>query len=138
MKVLQVNSVYRSGSTGKITYDIHRELLSRGEGSVVCYGRGERVREPHVYKICGELYSKVNNLRSRLTGMMYGGCLLSTNRLIRIMWNRKWVYLQIINHKWFIFLNFMKNPLWNLSKCIGTHHGIHGSGGSIDWNAVFS
>ncbi len=99
MKVLQVNSVYRSGSTGKITYDIHRELLSRGEGSVVCYGRGERVREPHVYKICGELYSKVNNLRSRLTGMMYGGCLLSTNRLIRIMEKEKpdIVHLQCIN-----------------------------------------
>ena len=99
MKVLQVNSVYRSGSTGKITYDIHRELLSRGEGSVVCYGRGERVQEPHVIKICGELYSKLNNLRSRLTGVMYGGCLLSTNRLIRIIEKEKpdIVHLQCIN-----------------------------------------
>ena len=61
-----------------------------------------------------------------------------TNRLSRIMWNRKWVYLQIIDHKWFVFLNFMKNPLRDLSKCIGTHHGIYGSSGSIDWNAVFS
>ena len=27
MKVLQVNCVYKKGSTGKITYDLHKGLL---------------------------------------------------------------------------------------------------------------
>ena len=51
MKILQVNSVYKKGSTGKITYDLHKGLLERGEEAVVCYGRGEHYREPHVYKV---------------------------------------------------------------------------------------
>ena len=61
MKVLQVNCVYKKGSTGKITYDIHTELLKQGIESVVCYGRGENVQDKFVYKTCGELYSKVNH-----------------------------------------------------------------------------
>jgi len=29
MKVLQVNNVYKKGSTGKITFDIHKGLLNQ-------------------------------------------------------------------------------------------------------------
>ena len=50
MKVLQVNVVYRKGSTGKIMADIHEELLRQGHESIVCYGRGEAINEPYVYK----------------------------------------------------------------------------------------
>ncbi|MEA5153023.1 MAG: glycosyltransferase [Oscillospiraceae bacterium] len=82
MKILQVNCVYNNGSTGKIVYDIHSGLRQRGIESVVCYGRGAASEEDGVYKVCGELYSKLNNLRSRFTGLMYGGCRLSTDRLI--------------------------------------------------------
>lgn len=80
MKILQINCVYKKGSTGKIVFDVHSELLKQEIGSVVCYGRGEIIREPHVYKTCGELYSKFNNALSRITGLMYGGCFFSTNR----------------------------------------------------------
>lgn len=85
MKVLQVNCVYQKGSTGKIVYDIETELQKQGISSVVCYGRGEKTDRPNVYKTCGELYSKLNNLRSRFTGLMYGGCCLSTRRLISVI-----------------------------------------------------
>jgi glycosyltransferase involved in cell wall biosynthesis len=85
MKILQINCVYKQGSTGKIVYDLHSELKRHGIESVVCYGRGARVREPGVYKTCGELYSKLNNLLSRFTGMMYGGCFFSTRKLIGII-----------------------------------------------------
>lgn len=74
MKILQVNCVYRKGSTGKIVYDIHTELQKQGIESVVCYGRGEKICEPNVYKTCPEWYSKLNNLWSRLSGLIYGGC----------------------------------------------------------------
>lgn len=83
MKILQVNCVYRKGSTGKIVYDIHTELQRRGIDSVVCYGRGAKVTEPNVYKVCPEWYSKLNNLWSRITGVMYGGLRLSTRMLIK-------------------------------------------------------
>ena len=99
MKVLQVNCVYRKGSTGKIVYDLHRGYLAAGLSSVVCYGRGETLREPHVYKTCSELYAKANNLLSRFTGLMYGGCFFSTNRLISVIKKEQpdVVHLQCIN-----------------------------------------
>ena len=56
MKILQVNCVYRKGSTGKIVYDIHTELLRQGIEDVVCYGRGEVINEPNVHKTCPEWY----------------------------------------------------------------------------------
>lgn len=99
MKILQLNCVYRKGSTGKIVYDIHAELQRQGIESVVCYGRGEVVNEPHVYKVCPEWYSKLNNLWSRITGVMYGGLRFSTRRLIKIIEREKpdVVHLHCIN-----------------------------------------
>lgn len=99
MRVLQVNCVYQKGSTGKIVYDLHIELQKRGVDSIVCYGRGDVVQAPNVYKTCGEVYSKFNHLWSRFSGIMYGGCAVSTRRLIRIIEERKpdIVHLQCIN-----------------------------------------
>lgn len=99
MKILQVNNVYKIGSTGKITYDLHKGLLERGIESIVCYGRGENYHEPHVYKVCGELDAKLNNLLSRITGLMYGGSYFSTYHLISIIKKEKpdVVHLQCIN-----------------------------------------
>lgn len=89
MKVLQVNCVYNKGSTGKIVYDIHQQLLAQGDESVVCYGRGAKTTDSNVYKTCGELYSKVNNLLTRFSGLIYGGCRLSTNKLISVIKREK-------------------------------------------------
>ncbi len=83
MKILMVNCVYNTGSTGKIVYDTHTYLLKQGIKSVVYYGRGARVSQNCVHKLCPELYAKANNLLSRFTGLMYGGCLISTHRLIK-------------------------------------------------------
>lgn len=86
MKVLQVNCVYNEGSTGKIVYDLHQSYLKKGLNSVVCYGRGKQKNEvSNVIKICGELYSKCNQFCARFTGVMYGGCFLSTQKLIKVI-----------------------------------------------------
>lgn len=85
MKVLQVNCVYNKGSTGKIVYDLHSRPENTALQSVVCYGRGQKSSDKQVIKTCGELYAKANNLLSRFTGIMYGGCFFSTNRLISII-----------------------------------------------------
>ena len=71
MKVLQVNCVYKLGSTGKIMYDIHKCLLDKGHESVVVYGRGEKVNEPGVYKSSTELEGKIHSAFSRME-FMYG------------------------------------------------------------------
>ena len=99
MKIMQINCVYKTGSTGKITYDLHKALTERGIESVVCFGRGKKVIEPKVYKTCGEFYAKFNNLLSRITGVMYGGCFFSTNRLFSVIKKEKpdIVHLHCIN-----------------------------------------
>ena len=124
MKVLQINCVYNKGSTGKITYDIHKTLIGAGEESVVCYGRGERVKEPGVYKTCGELYAKMNNLLTRLTGVMYGGCAGSTRKLIRIIKKEKpdIVHLQCING---YFVNIYQLLSWLKEQRLETILTLH-------------
>ena len=124
MKVLQVNCVYNNGSTGKITADLHKALMDRGIESIVCYGRGAKVKEPFVYKTCGELYSKLNNLFSRFTGVMYGGCFFSTNKLISIIKKEKpdIVHLQCING---YFVNIYRLISWLKKNKIKTVLTLH-------------
>lgn len=99
MKILQVNSVYKKGSTGKIVQDIHSELIKHGIESVVCYGRGEIIEEPGVYKVCPEWYSNINHAWARTTGLNFSGFYLSTSRLIKIIKkeNPDVVHLQCLN-----------------------------------------
>lgn len=83
MKVLQINNVYDFGSTGKITRDIHHGLIENGFDSVVYYGRRYKTNDEGVYKICSELYGKAQNGLYQICGIKYGGCAISTNRLIK-------------------------------------------------------
>ncbi len=125
MKVMQINCVYKKGSTGKIVYDIHTVLKDKGINSVVCYGRGEKVCEDNVYKTCGELEAKLNSLISRITGLIYGGCFFSTNRLIRVIKKEKpdIVHLHCINGYFvniYRLVSFLKKQ--NIATVV-THHG---------------
>lgn len=124
MKILQVNSVYKKGSTGKIVYDIHQELLAQGIESIVCYGRGEEYNEKNVYKICGELYSKVNHFWANLSGIMYGGCFFSTKKLKEIIKKEKpdIVHLQCING---YFINIYDIINWLKKNKIKTVVSLH-------------
>ena len=49
LKVLQINNVYRAGSTGKLTELLHDALINDGFDSIVLYGRGFTVNEKNVY-----------------------------------------------------------------------------------------
>lgn len=140
MKILQVNCVYKKGSTGKIVYDIHSELLKNGVESIVCYGRGEKNNEPFVYKTCGEFYSKINHFIAKFIGIMYGGCFFSTNKLIRIIKREKpdVVHLQCING---YFVNIYRFVSWLKKHNIKTVLTLHaefmytgGCGHSLDCN----
>ena len=99
MRILQVNCVYKKGSTGKIVYDHHTELLKRGVQSIVAYVNGPKVQEQGVYKISNLVFQKFSALRARITGLMYGGCVLQTRRLISLIKKQKpdIVHLHCIN-----------------------------------------
>ena len=140
MKVIQVNSVYKKGSTGKIVYDTHIGLLNRGVDSIVCYGRGPLIKEKNVYKTCPELFSYMNNVLSRITGIVYAGCFYSTNKLISIIKKEKpdIVHLQCING---YFVNIYRLITWLKNHKIKTVLTLHadfmftgGCGSSIDCN----
>ena len=99
MKVLQINCVYGHGSTGTLTRDLHHYLQEQGIQSLVCYGRGKTAEDPGVFRICSETYAKGQHLLSCIRGIPYGGCLLSTWRLLGIIGREKpdVVHLQCCN-----------------------------------------
>ena len=124
MKILQVNNVYGELSTGKITKILHEGLKAAGHESVVVFGRGRGAEETNVIRLCPELYAKFNALRARVTGIPYGGCLLSTARLKRIISREKpdVVHLQCING---YFVNIYEIVRWLKEKGIRTVVGLH-------------
>lgn len=111
MRILQINNVYPDRSTGKITADIHHVLQRDGYESYVLYGRGRKTEESHVWKLCSEAYAKGNVIMAALTGMPYGGCLLSTGRAIRMIrrLHPDAVHLQCINEH---FINIYRLVRW--------------------------
>lgn len=124
MKILQINCVYNSGSTGKIVYDLHNELKASGMESIVCFGRGKDPKEEKIYKVCSDIHCKINSLWSRITGIMYGGCLISTDKLFRIIKREKpdIVHLHCLNGYFvniYRLITFLKN---NNYKTVLTLH----------------
>lgn len=113
MKVLQINCVYKRGSTGKIIHDIHKELLDKDIKSIICYGRGQKEKEINVYKTSNEVLAKYNSLRGRIIGLPYVGCGLSTMHLLKIIKkeNPDIVHLHCINGSFvniYRLVNFLK------------------------------
>lgn len=99
MRILQVNCVYKTGSTGNIVNDIHMSLQKKNIESYVCYGRGKVVNEENVYKTSSEFSAKFNGFRARITGLQYNGAFSSTRRLIAVIKkkNPDIVHLHCIN-----------------------------------------
>lgn len=124
MKIMQINCVYNTGSTGKLTYCIHKKLIDSGMDSVICYGRGEKVNDKNIYKVCSELFAKANNLVSRFTGVIYGGCFFSTKKLLKVIKNENpdVVHIQCING---YFVNIYKLVDWLKKNKVSTVITLH-------------
>lgn len=85
MRVVQINCVYKKGSTGKIVADLHGYYQSNRVDSFVIYGRGKTVSDANVRKCGGEVASKGRNFFSRFTGLPYSFAYLNTFRIIRAL-----------------------------------------------------
>lgn len=89
MKVLQINTWFRLGSTGKLVQSIFNYTTSSGVDSYVMFGRGKIRKDDKktgkIFKNSSSFEAKANSLFSRLSGIMYGGCFFSTNKAIRII-----------------------------------------------------
>ena len=82
MKVLQVNCVYKKGSTGKIVYDIHTGLRKNGIESVVCYGRGQKENEENAAWILEHLPFKKKEIASVLPEVLKKDCVENQIQLL--------------------------------------------------------
>lgn len=83
MKILQINTVYKYGSTGKIVHELHKQLQNSSHESFVIYGRGKSVDESNVFKTSPDWEGKLQALYARITGDFYGGAFFSTYKLIK-------------------------------------------------------
>ena len=83
MKILQINTVYKFGSTGKIVSEIHHQLQEANQESFVIYGRGKTYSKKNVYKTSPDWEGKLQALYARITGDFYGGTFYSTYKLIK-------------------------------------------------------
>lgn len=110
MKVILINTVYPAGSTGKIVEALEQHYRSMGIKVLILYGHGKKSDGDRI-KIASDFYMKLQALRSRLTGVMYGGCLLSTRRAIRIIQKEKpdIVHLHCLNSN---FINIFRLLTW--------------------------
>ena len=83
MKVLQIDVNCKNSSTGKIVYDLYSALNSEKDTIAVCYGRGNLIDEPNIYKFGIDWETYIHAAFARATG--FNGCFshLSTKRLLR-------------------------------------------------------
>ena len=66
MKILQINSVFKRGSTGRIADDIHQLLLEQGHDSKVAYGRYPVEDTLNTIKIGNKLDNYKHVLKTRV------------------------------------------------------------------------
>lgn len=66
MKIVQVNTVYGAGSTGRIVADLHRASLAVGHDSYVAFGRGSVEPSPRLHRVGGAVSTAVHGLQTRL------------------------------------------------------------------------
>lgn len=85
MRVLLIDVNCKNSSTGKIVYDLYTAVNQSGNEAAVCYGRGEKINEPNIFKFGLDIETYIHALLTRITG--FTGCFspFSTFRLIRFI-----------------------------------------------------
>lgn len=82
-KLLQINSVVNSGSTGRIAEEIGLTAIEAGWESYIAYGRNERSSASELIKVGTERDIKLHGLQTRLFDRHGLGSKRATNELIR-------------------------------------------------------
>jgi len=114
MRVLLIDVNCKSGSTGKLVYDLYHEINKKGYTAAIAYGRGPIVQEPNIYRFGVALETNFHVLMNRLTGIHGSFSYFSTIRLIRFIKKFKPDVIHIHElHGYFInivsILKFIKN-----------------------------
>ena len=117
MKILQINSVYKYGSTGNIVYNLHKLLLSNGHQSYVAYGRGDTNDEEFIYKIDKDIDIYIHGIGSRLFDKHGLYSTKATKRFIKYIEDLDPDIIHIHNiHGYYINYEILFNYLRKLNK----------------------
>jgi len=124
LKIVQINCVYRYGSTGNLVYEINKGLQEKCFSSIVIYGRGKKYKDMNVFKISSELEAKIHSVMSRLFGIDFGYSLIATKKTIRMILKEKpdIVHLHCLNGH---FVNVYRLLEYLKSKEINTVLTLH-------------
>lgn len=66
MRILQINSVYGYGSTGRIVENLHKGIQADGHESYVIYGRGSKSKDKNVFLLGNKVEQAIDLLGTRL------------------------------------------------------------------------
>ena len=82
MRVLLIDVNCKNSSTGRIVYDLYSNINASGDVAAVCYGRGQKIDEPNIFKFGLDWETCLHAMLTRLTG--FTGCFsfFSTRRLL--------------------------------------------------------
>ena len=126
MKILQINTVVNSGSTGRIAEDIGKILISQGHESYIAFGRGHRPSTSTLIRIENYWGIRLHGAKTRLFDRHGFGSKWGTKKLIQEIAHIKPDIIHLHNlHGYYlnveILFNYIK-PLqipviWTLHDC---------------------
>ena len=124
MRILQINSVYKVGSTGKIVDSIGAVLRNAGYEVFTCYGIGDTYYDGFSAKICSNAEHKINALLARIDGIPFGGPYLSNRRFIKVVnkFQPDVVHVHCVNSFTFNIYHLLKYLAKNNIKTVVTLH----------------
>jgi len=124
MKVLLLDVNCKSGSTGKIVYDLYTQLNKAGHIAGIGYGRGALVKDLNIIKFSSNIEVYIHALLTRFTGLT--GCFspFATRKLIRFIdkFNPDVVHLNDMHGYFVNILPLMKYLKKKNIKTIWTFH----------------
>lgn len=85
MRVLLIDVNCKHSSTGNIVYSLYESLRKNGHEAAVCYGRGEKIGEPGIYKFGLDWETRIHAGLARVTGLNGYFSPFSTRRLIKFI-----------------------------------------------------
>lgn len=125
-KLLQINTVVNSGSTGRIAEEIGQSAIKVGWKSYIAYGRNKRPSESELIKIGNSWDNKMHGLQTRLFDMHGLASKNATNDLVIQIKKIKPDIIHLHNiHGYYLnyeilfsFLNVVNIPVvWTLHDC---------------------
>ena len=122
MRILQINTVCGTGSTGRIALALHNSLCENKHESYVAYGRGERYTSNNLIKISNRIDFYLHAVNTRLFDLHGYGSKMVTKLFLKkiVEINPDIIHLHNIHGYYlnieilFSFLKSYKKPIiWN-------------------------